>query len=311
MKKKYLLLGKIIISALLIFYIVNKVDIKQVLLSFKSINIFWLAIAFFVHILDYPISTFRWKLLLDAQGIRLPYRHLLGSYFVGAFFSTFLPTGIGGDVIRAYDSIRWSKTTIKPIMVIFVERLSGLFVLMTIAASILLFSGLEIKKSSYLIWICVVFFVLLAFMLLIFLWSPATRISKKIFNLPVLKIFKKSINEIYEAVSLFRYKAKYIGWVLLVATLLQFVVVLHYYLIGLSLGIPVPLIFYFLIIPIISLLLTLPISISGIGVRENVYVIFFGAYGVLNAPALALAWISFSFVIISGMIGAVIYLTRR
>jgi len=311
MKKLLFSLGKIVFSILLVVYIVNKVDIEQVWQSLKSVNIFWLITAYLVHIIDYPISTLRWKLLLDAQGIKLPYKKLLGSYFVGTFFSTFLPTGIGGDMIRAYDTIRWSKTAIKPIMVIFVERLSGLFVLMIIAASILLFSGLEIKETSFLIWICAVFFVLIALFLLILLWKPVARISSKIFNLPGLRIFRKWVKEMYEALHLYRHKAKYIGWVLLVATLLQLVVVLHYYLIGVALGIPVPLIFYFLIIPVISLLLTLPITISGIGVRESAYVFFFSAYGVLNASALALAWLSFSFVILSAVIGAVVYVLRR
>jgi len=311
MKKVLLSSAKIIFSIALVWYIVNKVDVKQVWVSFKSVNIFWLAVAYLVHLIDYPISTFRWKILLDAQGIRLPYRRLLGSYFVGTFFTTFLPTGIGGDMIRAYDTIRWSKTAIKPIMVIFIERLSGLFVLMSIAASILLFSGVEVKETSFLIWICAVFFVLMALFLLVLLWAPLARISGRIFNLPGLNILKKWIKEMYEALYLYRHKTKYLGWVLLAATLLQIVVVLHYYLIGFALGIPVPLIVYFLIIPVISLLLTLPVTISGIGVRESAYVFFFSAYGVLNASALALAWLSFSFVILTAIIGAVVYTVRK
>lgn len=96
MKKILLSVGKLVFSLLLVLFIVNKVDLQQVWVSLKSVNIFWLGAAYFVHLLDYPISTFRWKLLLDAQGIELPYRRLLGSYFVGTFFTTFLPTGIGG-----------------------------------------------------------------------------------------------------------------------------------------------------------------------------------------------------------------------
>ena len=311
MKKILLSAGKLVFSILLVLFIVNKVDLQQVWGSLKSVNIFWLGAAYLVHLLDYPISTFRWKLLLDAQGIELPYRRLLGSYFVGTFFTTFLPTGIGGDMIRAYDTIRWSKTAVKPVMVIFVERLSGLFVLMAIAASILLFSGVEVKEASMLIWICAVFFVLIALFLLLLLWPPLARILSRIFNLPGLRFFRRWIKEMYEALHLYRHKGKHIGWVLLTATLLQVVVVLHYYLIGFALGIPVPLIFYFLIIPVISLILTLPITISGIGVRESAYVFFFSAYGVLNASALALAWLSFGFVILTAVIGAVVYTARR
>ncbi len=302
---------KVIFSVLLVIYIVNKVDIRQVWGSLKSVNLLWLGIAYLVHLMDYPISTLRWKLLLDAQGIKLPYKRLLGSYFVGTFFSTFLPTGIGGDMIRAYDTIRWGKTAVKPVMVIFVERLSGLFALMVIAASILLFSGLEIKETSFLIWVCALFFVLMALFLLIILWAPVAKFLSRIFNFPGLKFFRRWVKEMYEALHIYRHKAKYIGWVLMAAFLLQLVVVLHYFLIGFSLGIPVPFIYYFLIIPVISLLLMLPITISGIGVRESAYVFFFSAYGVLNASALALAWLSFGFVILTAVIGAVVYVLRR
>ena len=54
-----------------------------------------------VALLMVGVSCWKWSLLLRAQGIRLPARYLLKTYFVGYFFTNFLPTGIGGDAVRA------------------------------------------------------------------------------------------------------------------------------------------------------------------------------------------------------------------
>ena len=74
--------------------------------------------------------------------------------------------------------------------------------------------------------------------------------------------------------------------------LLEAVVILHYFAIAGALGLPVPLSAFFLIIPLSVFVMMLPISINAIGIRENVFVFFFGFYGVSKADAVAFAWLA-------------------
>ena len=92
---------------------------------------------------------------------------------------------------------------------------------------------------------------------------------------------------------------------------LQINTVFHYYLIARGLGLEIPLIYFFAIVPLAVLILLLPVSINGIGVRENVYVFFLGQLGVGMAASIALSWISFALVLIFAVAGGVIYVVRK
>jgi uncharacterized membrane protein YbhN (UPF0104 family) len=51
-------------------------------------------------------GTWRWRVLLDAQGVHVPRSRLLSSYLVAIFFNNFLPSNIGGDVVRITNTAR-------------------------------------------------------------------------------------------------------------------------------------------------------------------------------------------------------------
>ena len=85
--------------------------------------------------------------------------------------------------------------------------------------------------------------------------------------------------------------------------------ILGNYLLGLAVGVDLSLYYYFLFIPIISVLLTLP-SIGGLGIREGAYVFLFSQVGVANSQALALAFAFDLALLINGLVGALIYLAQ-
>ena len=88
-------------------------------------------------------------------------------------------------------------------------------------------------------------------------------------------------------------------------------VVIAYYLLAQSLGLPVPFLNYFLIIPAALLVLMAPVSINGIGLREGAFVFFLGLYGIGRAEAVAFAWIAYGVLLIQGVLGGLVYAFRR
>jgi uncharacterized membrane protein YbhN (UPF0104 family) len=85
--------------------------------------------------------------------------------------------------------------------------------------------------------------------------------------------------------------------------------ILGNYFLGLAVGVDLSLYYYFLFIPVISVLLMLP-SIGGLGIREGAYVLLFGQVGVANSQALAIAFAFDLYLLINGLIGALIYLAQ-
>src|SRR5262249_46393385 len=97
-------------------------------------SIIWLIAALVIYAVNVVASTWRWHLLLNAQKVHLPGRTLLGSFLVAGFFNNFLPSNIGGDVVRIRDTARAAKSKTLATMVIFVDRVMGLMGLVLVAA---------------------------------------------------------------------------------------------------------------------------------------------------------------------------------
>jgi hypothetical protein len=308
-KKKLLLtLVKIAISGGLIYWILRGTNLGEILAAVSSANVWLLVIAFSLHIAGFTLSAFRWRMLLRTRGSDASIPFLIESYIVGVFFNNFLPSTIGGDVYRAYDSWRLGQSRSGAVAVVFVDRFLGLLALMLFALLALLAAN-ELTQNIPLlyVWILLGTAGMLAAVWLMFMpprWLPGLIARMK---LP----FGSKIRSIIEAFLAFKGERDVLFKALGISILLQANVVLHYYLIARSLNLPIPFYSFFLIIPLATVITLLPISVNGIGVRENVYVFFLAPFAVLKPEAVAFAWIGYGMVVLQGIIGGIIYGLRR
>jgi hypothetical protein len=93
--------------------------------------------------------------------------------------------------------------------------------------------------------------------------------------------------------------------------LLQLSVVLYFILVAAALGLQVPKLAFGLIVPLVLFVVMLPISLNGLGLRENALVVMLGFYGVGTADAVALAWLVYVSTLLFTLIGGIAYATRR
>src|SRR5205809_488294 len=100
--RRYVLMAlKIAVSLILLTLLFSRIDDKSGLWrSAQQASIGWLIAALGIYLINVLASVWRWKLLLGTQQVDLPQRTLLGSFLVALFFNNFLPSNIGGDVIR-------------------------------------------------------------------------------------------------------------------------------------------------------------------------------------------------------------------
>ena len=297
--------------SIIAFILVKKTPISDIGESIKGASLFWIGLSFSLHSLGLLISAYRWQILIHAQGNHVPLSFLAKSYLVGNFFNLFLPTRFGGDVVRILDGSRYSKSVIKSTAIVFVERLSGIIVLLIFALSVSLFR-LDIAQRMPVIWISLgVGFLGLSAIMCFFM--PLTgKLLDKIPQRGVLGKTKRKIFEFREIVFVYKEKKEAFLKALFWAFLLQINVILHYYFVGKALQIDIPLIDYFIFIPIVLIVLTIPITINGLGLREALYMTIFASYGILNSSALSFSLVAdIVFALVIGVLGGIIYSLRK
>ena len=298
-KERLLNLLKVCFSLALLVLLLKQVGWQQTLETLSKTRLSYLAAAFVLYLVGIVVRAYRWQILLSALRMDIPLTRLTALYFVGTFFSSFLPTGIGGDVVRVYELSKQSKRPIESVGTVLLDRATGLLVLFLIALMVLLFSYKLIapKVAATILILCLGSWAGLGLVLRrdwLERWG-LLRIMDKI----------KQLRELYESVHACGPKA--IGGALAISLAFNVLLIAVNYLIALSLRVEIPLWYFLLFIPLISFLLVLPISLSGLGVREGGYVYLFAQAGVSAPLALAMSLLFYALNVASGLIGGVLY----
>ena len=266
-----------------------------------------LGAAMVMMILGVVIRAVRWQILLNAIGVPVPLGELTAIYFIGFLFNNLLPSGLGGDAMRMVELNKHSPRVSDTVTSVVVDRFLGLFALQAIALVALLTNWGTVPNG-------VAYFTIVIFMggliggLLLINRPLYTNLRQKIGLFRRLTDIK-FINSTFE--SFHRYPLPALGQSFLVSIIFNFTLIIMYAFIGFSLDAPVNLAQYAVIVPITSLLLLVPISFAGLGVREGAFRQLYGQIGV--APEVAVAFALLVHVIgniCTGLIGGVIYLLR-
>lgn len=292
--KIFLLILKLTVSSALLYIVLSKAGIEQVSSILKSMSPTAFISAILLYIFAQFISTLRWRLLLPGV---LGIRKLFSLYMIGSFFNTLLPGLIGGDAVKALYLYKVTGKGSLSLASVFMDRYLGFIMLMMICSIASLF-GYKYLEGSQIEWILplvFLFFVILS--LLIF----GLRLGKRI----------KLLSEFYDYFHYYRGQKGIIGKALLISALVQLSGFLAVYILARGIGELIPFLACLIFLPLIAILTMIPISISGIGVREGAFVLFFGLIGVKPdvATALSLSW--FLTVIAGNILGLVEYVRYK
>ena len=295
-------LARIIISAGLLVWIIRGAGLTQLLAVARGADWRLYGLAAGLALLGIVIRALRWQALLNAVGARVPFRRTLYLYFVGAFFNTFLPTGFGGDVVRVLE-IGAGATSQQAAGTALVDRLTGFIVLFALALVTLPFSYRLLPPGTALPIALVAAGVLLASALLF-----EGRLLRRLTGwLPrsVSLAGDAWIGKTYAVITACGRRG--VAAALLFSLWFNLQLIVENVLVARALGVDVSPWVFFMFVPITTAALLAPISISGFGVREGVYVTLFGQLGVAPALAVALSLATYSLDIVAGLTGGVIY----
>ena len=126
--------AKAAVSVALLWILFTRVDVSRLWLVARQASPSWLIAALALYLGMTLTSTWRWALLLKAQHLEVPFRSLTASFLVATFFNNFLPSNIGGDVVRIADTAPVARSRTLATTVVLLDRGIGLLALVLVAA---------------------------------------------------------------------------------------------------------------------------------------------------------------------------------
>lgn len=294
-RNKALFLGaKFIVSAALLSLIASKAGINRIASTLSGIDPSSMLFASLCYIVSIYFSSLRLRYLLP-QGYRVG--KLFSLCLIGSFFNTVLPGIVGGDAVKAYYLSKETGASSTAVASVFMDRYIGFAAL--ILLGILAYPlGFRYFGSSRIEWI-------LPMIALSFIAG-----SLVVFGLRIGSRFR-FLAGIHAYLQQYRNRRDVLTRTLLLSLLVQILNFSAVYVISLGLKLEVPLLSIFLFIPIITTLATLPISLSGLGVREVSFVLLFGLLGVSPVQATALSFAWYLSIVGGSLPGLVEYLRNR
>ena len=291
--------------------VLAQMDLQQFAGVVSSMNLTWLLLGFSLQLLVVVPSVQRWRLILQNFEIWTGFVPLAKLRFIGSFFNLFLPTGIGGDFIRAYYLSRHERREMSTVLTtLLLERSGGLCALLLIGTLSSALSGLKILGSP----IVGLFFLLLvgyalANVFIFHYWihaQIAARLKKWHFDSVETKL-----RLIYEGLQTLARNGKAMSGTLSLSLLIQFSSILIMWLLAQGIGVSTPFATFLVFIPLINLTIMIPLTINGIGLRESAYYLLFSQVGLAAEMSVSLSLLSFLAHLFVGLPGALFYLLHR
>jgi uncharacterized protein (TIRG00374 family) len=312
MKFSYRYLG--IIGIGIFIYILINIDLSRIITILKSTDLFFLVMAILINPVVILLLTIRWRYIVHTMGVDIKFRRTLILRAKGVFLGNITPGRIGDFYRAKHLSDETDFELAKSFSSVIIDR-----ILDVCALVFLNIIGLFILHYIFEINIFLIEYIIISFIILLGLFLVIKRNLMKKLLRPIYKLFvpmdaRKNVamhfNQFYSGLSQIKYRNYLFGF--LISVMLWIITCIGIYLLALALSIEVSLIFIIAMAPVAAFLSALPISVSGLGTREAVYVFFLTSSGIESEYAVALALMVFIFFnIIYIPLGIIIYLVTK
>ncbi len=313
MKKWLFQALKIVVSSGLIVFLVMKLSPGELIPQVMAMEVLPLIAGIIIFLFSNILGALQWHLLLRGGEISLPLSRTVRLYFVGLFFNNFLPANVGGDAVKIYDVARDGNDPHHVFAVTLLDRVVGITALCMLAlvSSLILL----IRGGNENMW----FYMAIAGTCIILVFTViASRgmsnlIRGLVRNIGIWKIGER-IENILNHLSRFRRMRPLLGRVILLALVVQFLRITTHMMVGSSLGINLSawdLVHFYVFVPLLGLLMVLPISINGWGIREGAGILLFTQIGVSQELAFLMEFITAAVMITVSLGGGILFLWRH
>ncbi len=297
------LAARIIISVGLLIYVGTKIQFHDTAESpglfslIQQVKLTWFIPAFIMVFSIIWLQGLRWMILLRAQDIKLPYLQVFGLTYLGVFFNSFLPSALGGDIVKAGFVTQTTDRRTKAVLSILADRFTGfisLSLLCIMATLLMPVINPELENLKSMILIAAVIVLVILIIGFITLGRPVLRSPNGTKGEPGqsrINLFNRGIfREARETIQNYRDKLPQCFLALGITLIAHLIIIMVNVFYARALGITsIPLWYYFVFIPIMSFITSLPISVGGWGVGEMSYGYLLSFYGVPLTLAITLS----------------------
>lgn len=278
-RRSPLILLKAAVTLGLIGWLLSRIDTDSVGSILATSDIWLIVFAAGVFSVVFVLGCVRWWLLLEHVGVTLSLRLALPSYYLGQFFNNFLPTGVGGDVIRTWHLNLKGHSAKSLISSALADRTIGLVVMLLMGTVSLLLSPDVRLSAENKAALAVAVMSAIVGGLLVLRFShhlPLERLQRRYQHTRV----RRAVLDVLRLLLTYRTAVRPVLGAMLLSVGVQSLVILTYYLLGTGIGIQLSLVSYFAFVSVVQLATSLPISIGGLGIREGALVALLASAGV-------------------------------
>ncbi|MDD4870164.1 MAG: lysylphosphatidylglycerol synthase transmembrane domain-containing protein [Kiritimatiellae bacterium] len=332
-KTRYIKLIVSLAFLVLLFKLVRKNDF---LAMFHQFNPFFFVLSLLLIPVMIMTSSLKWKVVLDLQGTPVGFWRLVKIYFIGYYFSNILPSNVGGDIIRSYYAGRQINSQSYAAVSVFVERITGLLILLLLVIVLPLFGGslyshpAVIVPASIALCLVVVFFWLFRYTrpvtAFFAIWLKILTIGRNIAGTNriicrFLDALIRSGESLHKMADGFHDKLqaaaiclkkdwKTMIWVVALTIIHYAMAWVNVYLAFRTFGVTPPFWGIVVILPTSMMVAMIPITLGSLGIAEGSYVFYFGLIGIDKAATLVMGLFLRFKMILAGLVGLTLYLTH-
>ena len=290
-----------VLSVGLIWFVFSKVDLASAWSQAKTLDPAMLVLAFVLSLAQVWLGAVRWWLVLRALNAAFSAFQAFVVYYVGVFFSIVLPGAVGGDAVRMWMAHRSGLSLTSSINSVMLERAATVLalVLLVTATQPLLLARVPSIPGSW------------VFPVLSVLGIAGILVLSVLDRLPLSLHRWRAVRGLVHLAGDTRrlfFRPMWSGSTLVVAALGHVNLSLVAYVLAVGLGLDVDVLDCLVLVPPVILIMTLPISIAGWGVRETAMVAAFGYVGVEGHSSLVLSVLFGVVTTVTALPGGVVWL---
>ncbi len=301
---------RLVVGVGLIAFLVTRQDLSEIAGHFKRVHVFPIVLAGVMDFAMVVVNSLRWRVLLRAKGIKVGQAKLLYYYLVGNFFSAALPTSVGGDFVRVVGIGGETGRRAEVFGSVVVDRLLGFAVLLPLGLLSMPFVGNELTHWGEVlrVWAVAALVFVSAYVMLL---EPVAQRLLVVLG-PLLGLFERfkagdRLERAYRAiVSYDRCRGAVFQGVLLSA-LSRLLWIYGCFLVARAFSLDIGFMPLLVIVPIVELARMIPVSVSGLGVREAAFVFMLGQFGVDKGLGLAYALVVYAVFTALALVGGLLY----
>jgi uncharacterized protein (TIRG00374 family) len=301
---------RFVLTAAMIAWLTTQVDLRSVAAVVAEANMLWLVAGVLVNLLSIVCAAWRWQQLLAGMGVSFPLLQLLRLVLAGAFFNMFLPSSVGGDLMKMALIAPDLERREAAISSVLMDRVVGLAVTIAVGmAAVMLLPS---------VWDDAGLLISLGLALLVFALGAASMFSRRLVDLAgrlapgfIWRRLGPTVVRVHASLLMAAHRPDVLLRATGISVLRQIAICASVYCAGQAFALPLGPIAYFATVPIAIAITALPIAINGLGLQDNALIFLLGFVGLTAAQALSLSIFLHAMRNGIGLVGGVVFALTR